>query len=332
LRPAGGVVHVGGTTGMRVSEVLVTKGQRVTAGEELAHLQDYSLRVQEIELAQRALEEGKARRAAERDYALAAQRQAEVALTQARQQKEQLVAQQEQLKVLQSSARAAQANFDRVQGLSERVVSVQEREQLALAVEQAGAAVQEGRAKLDQTRSAQEFAIQNAQAQLQAAQANLQRVEVAISIEALVAQIELAQQKLEQSTVRAPIAGTVLEIGVQPGEVIGPQPIVQLGNVDQMEAVAEVYETDIGLVKAGQRATVYSPALPQTIEGTVADISTVVAPNQIIGLDPAARADVRVVPVTIRLDHSDAAARLVNLQVDVTIDVGGRAAQAEGAH
>lgn len=328
LVPEGGILDVGGTTGMRLAELMVAENQQVAAGDELAHLQDYPLREQEVAFAQQSLEEGKARLAAERSYAQATVAQAKVAAGETKLQEEEIRAQEGRLGPLRSSLRIAEKSLERVQGISERVVSAQEREQLELAVEQARDAVQSAEGKIQLLRSGQKLAEENAQAGLQAAQANLARVDATVSIESLNAQVKLAEQKLEQSIIRAPVAGKILEILLQPGEVIGQRPILQMGDISKMQAIAEVYETDIGLVKVGQSATIQSPALPNPIKGIVRQIGTMVSQNEIMSIDPAARADIRVVPVTIELADSAAAARLVNLQVDVTIDVAPSAKSA----
>src|SRR5215468_6316536 len=47
-----------------------------------------------------------------------------------------------------------------------------------------------------------------------------------------------------------------------------------------MYTVAEVYETDIGLVHVGQQARVMSPALPQALHGTVELIGKTISKNR----------------------------------------------------
>jgi HlyD family secretion protein len=86
-----------------------------------------------------------------------------------------------------------------------------------------------------------------------------------------------------------------------------------------MYAIAEVYETDIGRVRVGQRAQVSSDALQGTLHGSVEKIRFKVAKQDEIGTDPAARKDARIVEVEIKLDDSAAAANLTHLQVDVLI-------------
>ncbi|HET6591734.1 MAG TPA: efflux RND transporter periplasmic adaptor subunit, partial [Xanthomonadales bacterium] len=133
------------------------------------------------------------------------------------------------------------------------------------------------------------------------------------------ARLARVQAELQRSYIKAPFAGRVLDIKVRPGELIGERGILELGRVQRMYAIAEVYETDIRYVKVGQRATVSSPALDQELAGTVESIRQKVQKQDEIGTDPAARKDARIVEVAIVLDDSAPAARLTNLQVDVVI-------------
>jgi HlyD family secretion protein len=83
--------------------------------------------------------------------------------------------------------------------------------------------------------------------------------------------------------------------------------------------VAEVYETDIGRVRLGQRATVSSPTLGAPIQGKVAKIGSMIFKNDVLSVDPAARIDARVVEVRILLEDAARVANLSNLSVDVVI-------------
>ncbi|HET6563923.1 MAG TPA: efflux RND transporter periplasmic adaptor subunit, partial [Xanthomonadales bacterium] len=95
--------------------------------------------------------------------------------------------------------------------------------------------------------------------------------------------------------------------------------LLELAEVSQMYAIAEVYETDIGRVKVGQSATVSSAALGSVLTGTVETIHPKVAKMDTIGNDPAARKDARIIEVDIRLEDSSSAASLTYLQVDIVI-------------
>jgi len=88
-----------------------------------------------------------------------------------------------------------------------------------------------------------------------------------------------------------------------------------------MYAVAEVYETDVGRVRAGQRATVRSPVFGHPLGGVVERVGLAVRRQAVLDADPVARIDARVVEVKVRLDAADGTqvAGLSNLQVDVVI-------------
>lgn len=137
-----------------------------------------------------------------------------------------------------------------------------------------------------------------------------------VSAEARVAR---HRAELERCYVRAPFAGRVLDVHARPGEVVGWEGILEIGRVDHMLAIAEVYEADVRLVKTGQRAKVSSPALARELQGTVTRIRPKVQKMDQIGDDPAARKDARIVEVEIRLDESKAAENLTNLQVEIEI-------------
>jgi HlyD family secretion protein len=129
-----------------------------------------------------------------------------------------------------------------------------------------------------------------------------------------------AEAAFERAHVRAPISGRVITVHARQGERIGVEGVVELGRTDHMFAIAEVYETDIGRVKVGQRATVTSPVLSAPLTGTVDRVSLRVAKQDTLGTDPAARKDARVVEVEIRLDNSEVADAYTNLQVEVEIE------------
>jgi HlyD family secretion protein len=133
------------------------------------------------------------------------------------------------------------------------------------------------------------------------------------------ADLQRAEAELELAAVRAPMGGQVLKIHTRAGERVGPEGIAEVGQTDQMYAIAEVYETDVGRVKVGQRATVTSPAFAEPLTGTVDRVGLQVAKMDVLNVDPVAKTDSRIVEVEIRLDDSPKAAALTNLQVEVSI-------------
>jgi HlyD family secretion protein len=138
-------------------------------------------------------------------------------------------------------------------------------------------------------------------------------------VEVARAHVASVEAERQRSFIRAPVDGRVIAIMARPGELIGLTGILELAQVSQMKAIAEVYETDIRRVKTGQRATINSAALERELSGTVESIRHKVQKQDQIGTDPAARKNARIVEVTIALDDSGPAAALTNLQVDVLI-------------
>jgi HlyD family secretion protein len=127
------------------------------------------------------------------------------------------------------------------------------------------------------------------------------------------------QVELRRATIRAPFAGRVLDVHAKPGELVGQEGLVDLGRVAEMQAIAEVYETDARFVRPGQGARVSSSALPTPLAGKVVRVRPKVQKQDQIGTDPAARKDARIVEVEIALDKPGAVANLTNLQVEIEI-------------
>jgi HlyD family secretion protein len=129
-----------------------------------------------------------------------------------------------------------------------------------------------------------------------------------------------AQAELALAEVRAPIEGQVLRIHAREGERVDHEGIIELGRTNEMHAIAEVYETDIGRVREGQVATIKSPALPEPLTGRVERIGLTVSKMDVLDTDPVAKTDARVVEVDVRLDAHVDASKLTYLQVRIEID------------
>jgi HlyD family secretion protein len=183
----------------------------------------------------------------------------------------------------------------------------------------------ERRVRLLDQKLASEEETEMAQGQAQATAASCTaanaRARVAESeIDVAAARVEVAQAELERAYIKAPVNGRVLDVMLNPGEFIGADGLLELGKVDKMYAIAEVYETDIRRVKIGQTATVTSDALPHELSGKVEFIRHKVQKQDVIGTDPAADKDARIIEVEILLDDPEAAASLTHLQVEIIID------------
>ncbi|MBD2316066.1 ABC exporter membrane fusion protein [Phormidium tenue] len=179
-------------------------------------------------------------------------------------------------------------------------------EQTKQQIQQAEFSLKQSQGLLSSVREVRPTDIQFAEAQLQTAMVNVKKAEV---------DLDLAQ-------VRAPIDGQVLKINTKTGEFVSQtNGVVDLGNTSQMYVVAEIYETDIGKIKIGQKASIQSEAFEGEITGKVDRIGLRIAKNDVLGTDPAAKTDVRIIEVKIKLDDSSKVSGLTNLQVRVKVEV-----------
>jgi HlyD family secretion protein len=180
----------------------------------------------------------------------------------------------------------------------------------AAAVAKARAALRNAELELARIRPlvAQRFASQDA---LDTAQ---------LHVDTTQADLVAAEAVLDLDVVRAPVAGQIVRIFARPGERVGPDGLAEIAQNDQMFAVAEVYETDVGHVKVGQPATVTSPAIGRPLAGIVDRVGMTVGKQHVLDADPVARTDARVVEVHVKLDDSKEVAGLSLLQVEVAIE------------
>ncbi|MFG3817938.1 HlyD family efflux transporter periplasmic adaptor subunit [Limnothrix redekei] len=133
-----------------------------------------------------------------------------------------------------------------------------------------------------------------------------------------------AAAALERAYLRAPSDGQILKIHARAGEKIGDDGLLDLAQTDRMVAVAEVYQTDVGLVRVGQPATVVGQAIQGSLRGTVAQVGLQVLRQNVFSNQPGENLDRRVVEVRILLDPASTARvrSFTNLQVEVSIETG----------
>jgi len=138
-----------------------------------------------------------------------------------------------------------------------------------------------------------------------------------------ISNVKRTQAELDLAYVRSPINGQILKVNSWPGEIVDNNDgIVVLGDTSSMFVVAEVHETDIRKVKLGHKATISSSGITKDLTGIVAEVGLQIGTKDILGTDPVADADARVVEVKIRLDPEDSklVTDLTNLQVNVIIE------------
>ena len=135
------------------------------------------------------------------------------------------------------------------------------------------------------------------------------------------ASVARTQADVDASVVVAPAAGRILKIHTHPGEKISERGVLELGDVLRMQAVAEVFEADVSLVRLGMRARISIDSSSHQIDGKVIEIGNLVSRKVVLTNDPVSDTDARVVEVRIDLnsDQIESVARLSNARVEVTI-------------
>jgi HlyD family secretion protein len=334
IEPAGEVFKIGGPSGERIGQLLVKEGQYVTAGQPIAVLESYTERLADKEVAQSQLKDSLLQLETEQRYGSAQISETKSRRSQADAPKlRERAAQKATIARLDSELKFAKDDLDRYRKLqADGAISKRELESKRLAYQTKEEEVGEARAKLAQIDEERSTSLGNVDAQVQSARADLARSQAQVKIEAARSNLRLAQVRLDRTIIRAPKPGQILKVLLKEGESLQVsagssssttgQNIVELGNTNQMDVVAEVYETDVGRVKVGQTATITSSAFPGQITGKVKQIGLKIGKNDVINTDPAANTDTRVVEVRIRLLDSRPVADLTNLQVAVVIDSG----------
>ncbi len=329
LEPRGEVIKLSAPTsnqGNRVDLLLVKEGDRVKAGQIVAILDTYNERKAAFAAAEEQVRVAQAKlavtQAGAKQGEISAQR-AEIARLQAEHQGK-IEAQVATVERLRAELQNAQTEFDRYQLLYQQgAISASQRDSRQLTLDTARKSLQEAQASLDRIRS-------TAPPELNKARATLDQIAEVRPVDVQAAQTEVnqaiaaraqAKASLDQALVKSPIDGEVLDIHTRSGEVVSTDGIMEIGQTRQMQAIAEVYQSDISKVRPGQQVSVTSNAIVGELRGTVERIGSQVRRQTIVNTDPSANIDARVIEVHINLDDpsSQKAAKFTNLQVQAVI-------------
>ena len=333
LEPQGEVIQVFAPTaaeGARVETLRVTHGQLIRKGDVIAVLDNDARRQTALQEAQEQVEVAKAQLSQVKAGAKSGQIRAQSRVVD-RQQVElqtETEAQEATIARRRSELNNAELEARRYQLLyTEGAVSASLRDGKQLTADTVRQQLNEAQANLNRIQRSRQQQVSEAEATLdQIAEVRPVDVNVAQSqVSAAQARVARAQAELDLATVRSPQAGQVLKIHTRPGELVGAKGIISLGQTQRMVAVAEVYELDLSLIRAGQAATVISKnnAFPDVLRGKVVEVGLEINKKDVLNTDPAAQFDARVVEVKVLLDEpsSRRVAGLTNLSVQVSIDV-----------
>lgn len=295
ILPESGIVTLAGPAGTIIEKILVRPDQVVAAGDPLVVFAGKGTLELELSLAktQRTEAESSGAKAIEIQ-------QATLSLLEA------------------SSARAIEARKLKESGAKE---AADHAAQALARLLQSGAGTYSGNLRAEQEHLAEtaRIGLLVAQAETQQVKAGFQndmklakleldrlKLKQAAAIQQADLKIALAEAQLARATLRAPSAGTVLDILQLEGEA-SRGPLISMADLGHMSVRTYVFQADLLKLKPGMRATITSKSLPKKLLGTLASTGRVISEEG------------RVAPAVIRLDEPETASRLLNLEVEVRL-------------
>ena len=110
---------------------------------------------------------------------------------------------------------------------------------------------------------------------------------------------------LFNSKLMSPIDGFILGINTRVGERPKNEGILDIGSSQKMEALIEVYESDIDRVFISQNVELSSEngGFQKNLKGKVIRISPQVKQRKVLSTDPTGDADSRIIEVLVKLDQ-----------------------------
>ena len=226
----------------RLDKVLVSRGARVDRGGVLATLDD-------------TLERTQREASAEEAQAAAAQ----VALLRAGSRPEEISAARAQIRATRAQEELFAKNLEREQQLLSRGASTQ-------------TAVDELESRLRSTRAEREALEHN----LRALQKGARREEVETAearAEAASTGVDVQKERLRRYQLLAPLSGTVLDVLIEPGEVVGAgAAVVTLADTKQPYIDVFVPQAEVAGIRVGVKATAFVDAYSQSFPGKVEHI------------------------------------------------------------
>lgn len=276
---------VGPRAGGKVVGLLVREGQRVDSGALIAELASDQVRAQ-LAQAEHAVHAAREELAEAHAHLASARREvetADLAVTHARQQARARIGEAEaalgaaraRLTEAEASRTNADRDFARARELyAKELIAAQQLDQAQTRFEVARAGAEAARQHVGQAEETlalartSRTAAEVLEGRAQTARERVREARAAIEtararIEVADANRAVARANVEDTRVLAPFTGTVLRKLVEPGEVVAAgTPLVLFVDLARLHAKVYVPEADLGKVKVGDPARVYTDAFP----------------------------------------------------------------------
>ena len=123
-----------------------------------------------------------------------------------------------------------------------------------------------------------------------------------------------------KATVLAPFSGTIFKVNAHPGDKVGEDGLLEMGDSSRMGVIAEVYQSDRPLIALGQKVSLSADGFKgRQVEGQVVEIAREVSRQTVFSGQAGENLDRRVLAVKIGLprEAQPIASHLNYLQVNV---------------
>jgi HlyD family secretion protein len=153
------------------------------------------------------------------------------------------------------------------------------------------------------------------------------RAEADAQVNLAAANLAAAKTRFDDTFLRAPIKGTVLEILKREGEavrVFDPTPVMVFADLSQLRVRAEFDERFVSSIREGQPAVLFGRGLgDRAVNGKVVLVKTMMGKKTVFSRESAERKDLEVLQVFIEPEQS------LNVPVGLKIDVELPAVEAD---
>jgi multidrug resistance efflux pump len=132
------------------------------------------------------------------------------------------------------------------------------------------------------------------------------------------ASVDNARRSREESLVRSPLDGVVVQIFSRQGERISPAGIAKIVDMNQLRVLADVDELHVARLKPGGKVEVTFRGSPTVYKGTISRVAPTVKRMQRVEPDGASSTDARVVQVEIEFDDPSTMPQVLGRETRVT--------------
>ena len=332
LKPASGLINIVAPVGSRISRLAdVPVGGLVAKHDVLVTLQSRAIREQDLKLAKARRSDALSQAEFESDQAQYKLSSAKLAVEEAEAADEKIASEKQKTRLLERQLSTSENLLGRLTALrnnptTQDLLNQTDLEKQQLMVEQLRLQIQQANLEIELANKSAGRARQAAQNNVRTIESALENADKAVPLTTLDAAVEMAQLALDMTEIKSPIDNaTVLDIIVREGDSVTNKPVMVIGDTSEMHCVAEVSDQFLHLINLEDNpalpATITASALTQPLTGVVVSKGVMIGAASLSDPNPFGKVDRRTGNVTIKLDDAKAAAKLVNLQVNVEIKI-----------